>query len=137
MDKNSESLKSISYFDQLTTRAKELYERIKKEKNDINHEKIVFVKSDRTIFNFHKFKISLDLASNIYRDKNSLKDAKNEQNEIKILLNKLGNYNPTKSKKIKTKKETLSAGKKLLNKRQEVINAFKTGIFSYEDGFQK
>ena len=121
--------KSISYFDQLTTRAKELYERIKKEKNDIDYEKIVFVKSDRSIFNFNKFKISLDLASNIYRDKSSLKDAKNERNEIEILINKLGNYNPTKSKKIKTKKETLSAGKKLLNKRQEVINAFKTGIF--------
>ena len=79
----------------------------------------------------------MDLASNIYRDKSSLKDAKNEQNEIKILLNKLGNYNPTKSKKIKTKKESLRAGKKLLNKRQEVMNAFKTGIFPYEDGFQK
>ena len=115
MDKDSESLKSISYFDQLTTRAKELYERIKKGKKDIDPEKIVCVKSDGTIFNFNKFKVSLDLASNIYRDKSSLKDAKNEQNKIRILLNKLRKYNPTKPKKIKAKKETLSAAEKLLN----------------------
>ena len=115
LDKDSESLKSISYFDQLTTRAKELYERIKKGKKDIDPEQIVCVKSDGTIFNFNKFKVSLDLASNIYRDKSSLKDAKNEQNEIRILLNKLRKYNPTKPKKIKAKKETLSAAEKLLN----------------------
>ena len=77
------------------------------------------------------------MASNIYRDKSLLKDAKNEQNETKILLNKLRNYNPTKAKKIKAKKETLSAVEKLLNNRQEVIDVFKTGIFPYEAGFQK
>ena len=51
-----------------------------------------------------------------------------------MLLNKARNYNPTKPKKIEAKKETLIT--KLLNNRQEVIDAFKTGIFSYTDGFQ-
>ena len=55
---------------------------------------------------------------------------------MKILLNKLRNYNPTKPKKIKAKEETLSAAEHLLNNRQEVIDAFKTGIFPYADGFQ-
>ena len=136
LDTNSKSLKSISYFSQLSTKAKELFEKIKKEKNDIDPEKFVCVKTDGTIFNFNKFKISLDLASNIYRNKKLLKDAGNEQNEIKILLNKLRKYNPTKLKKIKAKEETLSTAKKLLNNRQEVIDAFKTGIFPYIDGFQ-
>ena len=76
------------------------------------------------------------MASNIYRGKNLLKDAENKQYDIKILLNKLRNYNPTKPKKIKAKKETLSAAEKLLINRQEVIDAFKTGIFLYIDGFQ-
>ena len=75
------------------------------------------------------------MASNIYRKKSLLKDAENKQHEIKILLNKLRNYNPTKLKKIKAKKETLSATEKFLN-RQEVIDAFKTSIFPYIDGFQ-
>ena len=135
MDTDSKSLKSISYFSQLSTKAKELFEKIKKEKNDIDPEKFVCVKTDGTIFNFNKFKNSIDLASNIYRDKKLLKDAENEQHNIKILLNKLRNYNPTKPKKIKAKEETLSSAEKLLNNRQ-VIDAFKRGIFPYIDGFQ-
>ena len=76
------------------------------------------------------------MASYIYWDKSLLKDAENGQNEIKILLNKLRKYNPTKLKKIKAKEETIIAAEKLLNNRQEVNDAFKTGIFPYEDGFQ-
>ena len=113
-----------------------MFEKIKKEKNEIDPETFVYVKTDGTIFNFNKFKNSIDLASNIYRNKNLLKGAENEQCNIKILLYKLRNYNPTKPKKIKAKKETLSAAEKLLINRQEVIDAFKTGIFLYIDGFQ-
>ena len=115
---------------------KKLSEKIKKEKNDIDPEKFVCVKTDGTIFNFNQFKNSIDLASNIYRDKKLLKDAENEQHDIKVLLNKLRNYNPTKPKKIKVKQETLSAAEKILNNKQEVIDAFKRGTFPYIDGFQ-
>ena len=113
LDTDSKSLKVIRH---LSAKTKELYEEIKKEKNDTDPEKFVCVKTDGTIFNFNKFKNSLDLASNIYRDKNLLKDMSNEQYDIKILLNKLRNYNPTKPKK------------KFL---------IKTGIFLYIDGFKK
>ena len=126
----------MSYFSQLSTKAKELFEKIKKEKNDIDSEKFICVKTDGTIFNFNKSKNSLDLASDIYKNKSLLKNAEDKQNEIKILLNKLKNYNPTSLKKIKAKEETLIAAEKLLNNRQEVINAFKTSIFPYIDGFQ-
>ena len=70
------------------------------------------------------------------QNKSLLKDAENKQNEIKILLNKIRKYNPTKLENINAKEETLSAAEKLLNNRQEVIDAFKTGIFPYIDGFQ-
>ena len=79
----------------------------------------------------------MDLASNIYKNKKLLKDGENKQYVIKILLNKLRNYNPTKPKKIKAKEETLIAAEKLLNNRQEVIDAFKTDMFPCKDGFQK
>ena len=46
LDTNSKSLKSIRYFRQLSPKAKELLERIIKERNDIDHEKFVFVKPD-------------------------------------------------------------------------------------------
>ena len=134
LDRDPKSLQAISYFSQLSTKAKEFYVKIIKEKNDIDPEEFACVKTDGTIFNFNKFKPSQDLASNIYRDKNLLKDAENKHSNIKILLNKLRNYNPTKPKKIKAKEETLSAAEKLLNNRQDVIDAFKTGIFPYIDG---
>ena len=73
------------------------------------------------------------MTSNIYKNKGLFKDAENKQQEIKILLNKLRNYNPTTLKRIKAKEETLIAAEKLLNK---VIDPFKMGIFPYIDGFQ-
>ena len=60
--------------------------KLKKKKNDIDPKKFVCVKTDETIFDFNKFKNSLDLASNIYRNKSLPKDAENKQHEIKILL---------------------------------------------------
>ena len=102
MDTDSKSLKSISYFSQLSTKAKELFEKIKKEKNDIDPEKIVCVKTDGTIFfNFNKFENSIDLASNIYRDKNLLKDAENEQHD-------------TKTKKDRSQKRNLNCCRKVV-----------------------
>ena len=55
----------------------------------------------------------------------------------KNIIKQLRNYNPTKPKKIKAKEETLIAAEKLLNNRQEVIDAFKTDMFPCKDGFQK
>ena len=76
------------------------------------------------------------MASNIYTNKKVLKNEENKQSEIKILLNKLIKYNPTKLKKISAKEEIVSAAEKLFNNRQEVIDTFKTGIFPCIDGFQ-
>ena len=53
------------FFCQLNAKAKELQEKIKKEKTDIDPEKVVYVKTDGTIFNFNKFNNSLDLDSNL------------------------------------------------------------------------
>ena len=55
LDTDSKSLKSVSYFSQLSTKAKDLFEKIRKEKNDIDPEKFVYVKPDGTIFNLNKF----------------------------------------------------------------------------------
>ena len=44
----------------------------------------------------------------IFTNNTLLKDAENEQKEIKILLNKLRKYNPTRLTKVNAKEETLS-----------------------------
>ena len=53
-------------------------------------------------------------------------------------VNKLNNdYNPTNITKIKEKDDTLKSGNKLFFIREDIINAFKKGIFPYIDGFQE
>ena len=54
---------------------------------------------------------------------------------MKILLHKLKKQNPRNLKQIKVKEETLTVAEKLLNNRQQVIDAFKAGIFPYKDRF--
>ena len=130
LDADSKSLKSVIYFSQLRAKANCL-RKLKKKKNDIDPEKFVCVKTDGTVFNFNKYKNSIDLVLRIYTNNNLLKDAENEQYDIKILLNKLKKI----KKKIKARRETLSATEKLLNNRQENIDSFKTGIFPYIDRF--
>ena len=133
----NKNLKSISYFSQLSPEAKALFEEIKKDKNDIDPKKLVCLKTDASIFNFTTFKYSLGLASNIYNDKNLIKNAKVNQRTMKELLDRLDEYDPKNIIEIKEREEIWSVATKLYNKRQKVIQAFKRGIFPYKDGFQK
>ena len=52
-------------------------------------------------------------------------------------LNNLKEYNPTKLDKIKSKEQTLNDAEKLYNNKDNVIKAFKNGIFPFNYGFQK
>ena len=66
-----------------------------------------------------------------------LQEAKDNQQELEILINKLNNnYNPKNKTKIKEKDDALKSAKRLLSTREEIINAFKKGIFLYIDEFQ-
>ena len=67
----------------------------------------------------------------------SLQEAKDNQQELEILINKRNNdYNPRNQTKIKEKDDTLKSAKKLYLIRKEIINAFSEGMFPYIDGFQ-
>ena len=62
-----------------------------------------------------------------------LQKAKDDEQELTILINKLNNgYNPRNQIKIKEKDNALNFG----NMREEIISAFKEGIFPYIDGIQ-
>ena len=78
--------------------------KLKKKQKDVDSEKFACVKTDGTIFNFDRFKNSLDLASDINRNNSLLKNTENKQKEIKIILNELKKYSPTNLKKIRKKK---------------------------------
>ena len=55
-----------------------------------------------------------------------LKKAEDDQQELRILINKLNNnYNPKNQTKIKEKDDTLKSAKILYSIREEIIDAFK------------
>ena len=79
----------------------------------------------------------LKFTSKIYQHDLTLQKAENDQQELKILTNKLNNdYNPRNKTKIKEKDDTLESANKLYSIREDIIDAFSKGIFSYIDGFQ-
>ena len=70
----------------------------------------------------------------IHHDNLTLQEARDDQQKLQILINKLNNnYNPTSKIKIKEKDDTLKSAKKLLFLKEEIINAFKKDIFPYVD----
>ena len=99
---------------------------------------LICTKTDgKTKYDFSKFTFPLKFASKIYNYDLTLQEAQDNQQELKILINKLNNnYNPQKKEKIKEKDDALYSANKLYVIKNEIINAFKKGIFPYIDGFQ-
>ena len=60
----------------------------------------------------------------------SIKQAKDEQDEMKEKITKLENYNPINEQKIKSKEEVFNNAKKLFDIRSKIIKAFEDGVFS-------
>ena len=97
---------------------------------------LICTKTDgRTQYNFNNFTFPWKFTSKIYCCDLTLQKAKDQQ-ELKILINKLNNnYNPRNKMKIKEKNNFLEVAKKLCVMREKIISAFKKGIFPYTDGF--
>ena len=115
-----------------------MLDELKKEKNTIDSEELVRVKSDGTIFNFNSFKNSLEFAWNIYhKGKTSLEDAKDAQYRMASLLNNLKNCDQKNSDKIKSRKETIINAERLYNNRNNVIKVFENGVFPLTLDFKK
>ena len=91
----------------------------------------------KTKYEFNNFTFSSKFTSKMYRHDLMLQDAEDDQQELEILINKLNNnYNPKNQTKIKEKDDALKSARKLFSIREEIIRAFKKGVFPYIDGFQ-
>ena len=93
--------------------------------------KLFCTKADgKTKYDFNKFTFSSKCTLKIYRHDFMLQEAENDQQELKILINKLNNnYNPTNDIKKQEKEDTLKSANKLFFIREDIIRAFKNGIF--------
>ena len=88
---------------------------------------LICTKTDgRTKYDFNKLTFPLKFTSKIYRRDLTLQKAEDNQQELKILINKLNNnYNPKNKIKIKEKSDTLESSKILYSIKEDIINAFK------------
>ena len=99
---------------------------------------LVCTKTDgKTKYDFNKFIFPSKFTIKIYHHDLTLQKVEDDQQELKILRNKLNNnYNPKNQIKIKEKEDALKSSKKLIFTRESFINAFKKGIFWCKDGFK-
>ena len=113
-------------------------ERIKLTDDWLETAQLICTKTDgKTKYNFNEFTFPVKFASKIYRRDLTLEKARDDLQDLQILINNLNNnYNPTSQLKIKEKDDTLKSTKRLIVIREGVINTFKKGAFPYIDGFQ-
>ena len=108
--------------------------RLKKNKKNIDCEKLVCSKSNEKIFNFNTFKPSYRFPSSINDGKVTLEEAKRNQYKMLKQLKVLEKYNPKSSDKTNSRKETLINAEELYNNRKKV-NKAENGVFPFNDEF--
>ena len=83
-------------------------------------------------YDFNCFLFTLNFIEKIHNYEITLDEAKNNQTEYKMLINKLNNnYNPRSPKKPKEKNNVLEFARKLLDTRKYIIAFFEKGTFLY------
>ena len=101
-------------------------ENIKEIDDWLDSAQLICTKTDgKTKYDFNKFTFPLKFATKIYRHDLTLQEAKDNQQDLEILINKLNNnYNPKNEITIKEKDDTFKSAKKLFTIRKKIINAF-------------
>ena len=111
--------------------------KIKQTEDWLETAQLICTKTDgKTKYDSNKFTFSLKFTLKIYRRDLTLQKAEDNQQELKILINRLNDYNPKNKRKIKEKSDTLESAKTLYSIKEDFINAFKKSIFLHIDGFQ-
>ena len=86
---------------------------------------------------FSNFIFPSKFDSKIYNKNLTLQEAVDNQQELEILINKLNNDYKTRNQiKINEKNGTLKPARKLFFIRENIVRAFKRGIFPYIDRFK-
>ena len=133
--KNINKINTLKVIDEIrrkNTDANKILLDIKKIDETLDNAELVCTKTDGTKYDFNRFLSSLKFIEKIHNYEITLHEAKNDQTELGILINKLNNnYNPKIPKKVKEKNNVLKSARKLLDVRKDIISFFKKGIFSY------
>ena len=133
---NSKPVKTIGFFSTLSDKAKKLIVNIKQLDDWLDTAQLVCTKTDgKTRYHFSNFTFPSKFAPKIYNKDFTMQEAEDDQQELKMLMNKLNNnYSPKNKIKIEEKGDTLKSAKRFFSIREVIIRAFKRGIFPYIDG---
>ena len=133
--KNIDRNKTLKAIDKITQNgeANNLLPKFRKIDRELEKAELVCTKTDGTKYNFNRFLLPYKFIGNIYNYEITLDEAINIQTELKILINKLNNYNPTKIGKTEEKTRVLESARKLFDAKDEIINFFEKAIFQYND----
>ena len=106
-------------------------ENIKQIDDWLESAKLIYTKTDgKTKYDISNFTFPLKFTSKIYGRDLTLQEAKDDQQELEILINKLNNdYSPRNETKINESNDVLKSAKELFFTREEIIKAFETGNF--------
>ena len=106
--------------------------------DQLSNAQLVCTKPDRIKkYDFCNFTFPSKFASKIYNEDLTLQEVQDNQQELEMLINKLKkDYNPKNQININEKNDTIKSSRKLFFIRENIIRAFKRGIFPYIDGFK-
>ena len=138
MNISSKPLKTINFFSTLSDETKKLMTNIKLLDDWLNNAQLVCTKPDIiTKYDFSNFTFPSKFASKIYNKDLTLQVAQDNQQELEMLINKVNeDCNPKNQININEKNDTIKSARKLFFIRENIIRAFKRGIFPYIDGFK-
>ena len=94
--------------------AKKLLSKFKKTDETLDNAELVCIKTDGSKYDFNCFLFRLKFTEKVHNCEITLDEARNNQTELRILINKLSNdYNPRISKKAREKNRVLESARKL------------------------
>ena len=133
----SKTRKSIGEISKTNAEANTIVLDMKKIDETLDNSELVCTKTDGAKYDFDRFLSPLKFNEKIHNYEITLDEARNNQTELGILVNKLKNdYNPKNPKKVKEKNNVLKSARKLLDARKD-IDFFERGIFPYKGNIFK
>ena len=132
INKNN-ALKVIDEIRRKNDEANKILPDIKKIDETLDNAELLCTKIDGTKYGFNRFLFPIKFIEKIHKYEIILDEAKNNQTDLGILINKLNNdYNPNIPKKVKEKSNVLTSARKLLDVKKDIIDFFENGIFPYK-----
>ena len=120
---NTDQTKRIGFHDKEKKQAVELVNKINRVIRENKNKSLVCTHSNGTKYDFNKYRDVNQFGNDLYNGELLIDDARNEQYEMQILINKLKSYD-TRNKRKKIKDEVVANAKKLYNIRNDIINTF-------------